>query len=69
MSLRSKLGVESSHLKVFLHLVHVGNQGGEITSILKVVANPRSSHINHLDVEVLRRKLLFLLVGKYSGLS
>ena len=51
------------------YLVQVGNLGGEITSILKVVADLRSSHINHLDVGVFRRKLILLIVAKYSGLS
>ena len=46
-----------------------GNLGGDITSILKVVADLRSSHKTHLDFEVLRVKLLFLLVAKYSGHS
>ena len=36
---------------------------------LKVAVNLRSSHINHLDVEVLTRKLLFLRVAKYPGLA
>ena len=47
----------------------MGNLGGEITSVMKVVADLRSLHINHLDVEVLRRKLPLLLVTKCSGLS
>ena len=61
--------MEPSYLEDFLHHVQVENLGGEITSILKVVANLRSSHINHLDVEVLRMDLPFLVVAKHSGLS
>ena len=57
------------YLEDFLHLVQVGNLGGETTSIMEVVEDLRFSPINHLDVEALRRKLLFLLVDKYSSLS
>ena len=47
-----------------------GNLGGEITAnFLKVAEDLWSSHVNHLDVEVLRRKLLFLRVAKYPGLA
>ena len=61
--------MEPSYLEDFLHLVQVDKHDGEITSVLKVVADLRSSNINYLGVEVFRNKLLLLLVAKYSGLS
>ena len=39
------------YLEDFLHLDQVENLDGEITSVLEVVADLRSSHINHLDVK------------------
>ena len=36
----------------FLHLVQVGNFGGEITAISEGCTDHRSSHINRLAVEV-----------------
>ena len=44
--------VGSLFLEDFLHLVQVGTFDGEITAIFEGCTDPRSSHINHFDVEV-----------------
>ena len=55
--------------RIFFILIRLEGLGGEISSVLKVVANLWSSHKHPLDVAVFRRKLLLLLVSKCSGLS